>query len=72
MATNKEGCASARPKTSVGECDSLMQKGMNVGGRGDFTCCVPGCFSNSNRDVDLSLYVITNGKSKENILLIKK
>ena len=72
VATNKEGCASARPKPSVGECDSLMQKGMHLGGRGGFTCCVPGCFSNSNTDVDLSFYVIPNGKSKENILLIKK
>ena len=49
-----------------------MQKGMNLGGRGGFTCCVPGCFSNSNRDVDLSFYVIPNGKSKEKILLRKK
>ena len=49
-----------------------MQKGMNLGGRGGFTCCVPGCFSNSNRDVDLSFYVIPKGKSKEKILLRKK
>ena len=72
VATNKEGCASARPKPSVGEYDSLMQKGMNLGDRGGFTCCVPGCFSNSNRDVYLSFYVIPNGKSKEKILLMKK
>ena len=24
---------------------------MNLGGRGGFTCCVLGCFSNSNRDI---------------------
>ena len=72
VATNKEGYASARPKPSFGEYDSLMQKGMNLGGRGGFTCCVPGCFSNSNKDVDLSFHVIPKGKSKEKNLLMKK
>ena len=32
---------------------------------GGFTCCVPGCFSNSSRDTGLSFYGIPNGKSKE-------
>ena len=64
--------ASARPKPSIGECDSLMQKGMKLGGRGGFTCCVPGCFGTSNRDIDLSFYVTPNGKSKEKNLLRKK
>ena len=73
FAAESEECfASARPKSIVDECDALMQKGMNLGGRGGFTCCVPGCFSNSNRDVDLSFYVIPDGKSKEEILLRKK
>ena len=69
---NEEGCASARPEHSISECDSLIQKSMSLGGRDGFTCCVPGCFSNSNRGVDLSIYVTPNGKSKESILLRKK
>ena len=42
----------------VGEC----KRRTVVGG---FTCCVPGCFSNSVRDTGLSFYSIPNGKSKE-------
>ena len=71
-AKSEECCASARPNPIVDECDALMQKGMNLGGRCGFTCCVPRCISNSNRDVDLSFCVIPNGKSKEKILLRKK
>ena len=66
---SEDCCAAARPKPSVDERDAMMQKGMNLGGRGSFTCCVPGCVSNSN--VDHSFSVIPNGKSKENILLQK-
>ena len=33
-AKSEECCASARPKSIVDECDALMQKGMNLGGRG--------------------------------------
>ena len=72
VAKSEECCASARSKPSVDECDALMEKGMNLGGRDGFTCCVPGFFSNSNRDVDLSIYLIPNRKSKEKILLPKK
>ena len=36
---------------------------------GGFTCCVPGCFSNSKRDTNLSFYNIPNGKSKDKQLL---
>ena len=39
---------------------------------GGFTCCVPGCFSNSKRDTNLSFYNIPNGKSKDKQLLRKK
>ena len=42
----------------VGEC----KRKTVVGG---FTCCVPGCFSNSVRDTGLSFYIISNGKNKE-------
>ena len=74
MAKSEDCCASARPKPSVDKRDTLMQKCMNLGFRGGFTCCVPGCFSNSNsnRDVDLSFYLNPNGKSKDKVLLGKK
>ena len=72
MAKSEECIASSRPKPCVDECDALMGKKVNLGGRGGFTCCVPGCFSNSNRDVDLTFFVIPNGNSKEKILLRKK
>ena len=42
----------------VGEC----KRKAVVGG---FTCCVPGCVSNSVRDTGLSFYIVSNGKNKE-------
>ena len=42
----------------VGEC----KRKTVVGG---FTCCAPGCSSNSVRDTSLSFYIISNGKNKE-------
>ena len=48
---------------------SLSENQVVVGG---ITCCVPGCFSNSLRNPELSLYVIPNGKSKEKQELRKR
>ena len=42
------------------------------GGAGGYTCCVPGCSSNNNRNPELSFYNFPNGKSKESIELRKR
>ncbi len=42
------------------------------GGEGGFTCCIPGCFSNSKRDNHLSFYDFLNGESSEKQLSRKK
>ena len=63
----------ASPKTVrealQGLADSLSENQAVVGG---ITCCVPGCFSNSLRNPELSFYVIPNGKSKEKQQLHKR
>ena len=42
------------------------------GGPGDFTCCVPGCFTNSKRNLELSFYNFPNGKHVRSKDLRKK
>ena len=45
-----------------GSCSQLKNKMASHSG-GGFTCCVPGCFSNSKRDINLSFYGFPKEKS---------
>ena len=45
-----------------GSCSQLKNKMASHSG-GGFTCCVPGCFSNSKRDRNLSFYGFPKEKS---------
>ena len=51
---------------------SSKPKSSTSGGRGGFTCCVPGCFSNNKRNPELSFYNFPNGKNEESQELRKK
>ena len=42
------------------------------GGAGGYTCCVPGCSNNNERNPELSFYSIPSGKSKESKELRKR
>ena len=42
------------------------------GGPSGFTCCVPGCFTNSKRNLELSFYNFPNGKNAQSKDLRKK
>ena len=56
-------------------CEAVVEEprpGLISGGKGGFTCCVPGCFNNNKRDKHLSFYNFPNGKSKEKQILREK
>ena len=52
--------------------DIKPQKERRRGGRGGYTCCVPGCYSNSKKDKHLSFYNFPEGKSSEKQMLRKR
>ena len=50
-------CWGMSSKENHGEdVEEVPRPGMISGGKGGFTCCVPVCFTNNNRDKHLSFY----------------
>jgi len=51
MSEDSEACASAVESTITSNAQTTKP-------RGGYTCCVPGCYSNSKREKNLSFYMI--------------
>ena len=60
------------PDCSDNNSSSSADKSKSGGGVGGFTCCVPGCFHNNNKNPELSFHAFPNGKSQEAKELRKK